>query len=260
MSRVTAILTSLGVATLLASVAGSSYSMPARFSSTVSAVDGRASLGAVATAPMAMSRAQARAFVAAVNLRIQDVPGFKASSEHETESSAEKASERKMPRCAGSVGSSKDVAKASSETFQRESRTMDQIVSSNVSVASSPELALRALKALRSASVRDCLKRYVSQIFRRLARGPQGGVNVLPVAVTRLSLSAPGTAGSFGWRMSATISDHGAKVPFHMDLAGFVDGPAEVAMFALGLPEPFPSATEARLFAALVHRSIAHLG
>jgi hypothetical protein len=44
-----------------------------------------------------------------------------------------------------------------------------------------------------------------------------------------------------------------------MDLLGFVDGPAEVVLLTSGLPEPFPAATEHRLFSLLIQRAKTHL-
>jgi hypothetical protein len=68
----------------------------------------------------------------------------------------------------------------------------------------------------------------------------------------------PGTTGSFGLRISTPITLHHVSVPFYMDFLGFVYGPAEVTLASFSLPEPFPAATEERLFSLLLARAKMH--
>lgn len=142
-----------------------------------------------------------------------------------------------------------------SKEYERETGTADESINSDVSVAPTAVIAVRELQAIREGNTQACLSRYVTLLFRLLANSEGHGMTASPVRITSFSLPAPGTAGSFGWRMSGMVGLHGIKVPFDIDIAGFVIGQAEVTLFAAGLPEPVPAATEQRLFVLLVGRA-----
>jgi len=77
-----------------------------------------------------------------------------------------------------------------------------------------------------------------------------------PVSISHGTPPAPQTAGSFGWRITATLTLNGnIELPVYLDILGFVDGPAEVALVTSGLSEPFPAAPEQRLFSLLLERA-----
>lgn len=205
------------------------------------------------------THAQALAFASAVNLRLTDVPGFKVSAEHEHESPAEKALEAKMLGCTGGVGSNEGLLKADSKDFHREVGIVNEGVSSHITVVQSAPVAAREFAAMSNPRIRSCLAHYTNLLFGLLAKSPESnGMKATPVSITPLSISAPGMSVSFALRMTAAITDRGARIPFTMDLLGFAYGPAEVALFAYALPEPVPAATEQRLFSLLARRAIAH--
>lgn len=212
-----------------------------------------ATTGSPVDARRPLTKAQARALARGVNLRAGDVPGFRASSEHEHETAADKRLERRMLRCTRGVGFSNGFAEASSNDFEREASASPQSVSSNVTVVQTRALATKELAAIRTNRVRACLSHYFDLFFRthssRLA-------TIGPVSISQGSPPAPGTTGSFGWRITATLTLNGSLgLPVYLDILGFVDGPAEVALVTSGLSEPFPTATEQRLFSLLVERA-----
>lgn len=204
------------------------------------------------------TRPQARALVRAINLRASDLPGFKVSSEKEKESTAEKHLERKFLTCVGDTSSGHGLAEGSSKEYERETSAGDESINSNVTVTSTAGIATRELEAVSGAHTQACLSHYATLLFKLLAKSEGHGMTASPIQITPLSLPAPGSAGGFGWRMSGTITLHGIKVPFDIDLAGFIVGHVEVILFAAGLPEPVPAPTEQRLFALLVRRAAAH--
>lgn len=202
-----------------------------------------------------LTKQQASAFAHAVNLRSADVPGFKMSSEpgeHETRS--EKRLEGELLTCvAGGVRErGRDVAEVESAAFEREGSSEDENVQSGVTVERTAAVAAKELAAIRGRRGRHCLSRYVNLLFKR--QKPRG-MRVSRISISSRSLPAPGTAGSFGLRIAATITERGVRVPFYIDMLGFVYGPAEVSLLAVGLPEPFPAATEQRLFSLLLARA-----
>ena len=113
-------------------------------------------------------------------------------------------------------------------------------------------MAARELAAIRSAHVRGCFAHYLGLLLKGQH---YGGASVGPVSVASGTPPAPGTAGGFGWRLTATLTIRGLAVPFYLDILGFVYGPATVSLFSSGAVRPFPAAAEQRLFTLLLHRA-----
>ena len=126
---------------------------------------------------------------------------------------------------------------------------------SGVTIEQTPALAAKELAAVRSERGRACISHYVTLLFKGQK---YEGASVGPVSVSSGSPPAPGTTGSFGLRITTTITLHHIKIPFYMDFLGFVYGPAEVMLRSFSLPEPFPAATEERLFSLLLTRAKTH--
>jgi hypothetical protein len=190
-----------------------------------------------------------------VNLTAADVPGFRVSSEengHETP--AEKQLKRRMLHCAGGVGDEHGVVELSSKSFERETNALKASVSSEVSIARSSAVAAKELAEIRTARVRECLSHYLNLLFS--ASRFHGAVG--PVSVAHGEPPAPGTTGTFGWRISATITLRSLRVPIYMDILGFAYGPAEVTLTSSGLIQPFPAAAQQQLFSLLVRRAESH--
>jgi len=52
-----------------------------------------------------------------------------------------------------------------------------------------------------------------------------------------------------------TVTVHAARIPIHLDLRGFVYGPAEITLLSSGAPLPFPAAAEQSLFSLHLARA-----
>jgi len=219
------------------------------------------------TPPAGKSPAQehALAFARAVNLTADDVPGFTPRSNHDTSSAHEKQLGRELAQCTGAVGigsgqehlpgEGKSVTEQSSKDFELKHGIIDFGVSSQVSVQPSAADAREGLQAIRSAHVRKCFSRYVQLLF---AGEHVKGATPGPVSIQAGVPPAPGTAGGFGWRITASFSVRGVKVPIYLDFLGFVDGPAEVTLLSSGLIRPFPAEVQQHLFALLLARAKQH--
>jgi hypothetical protein len=203
-----------------------------------------------------LTSSRALAAARAVNLTAADVPGFTASSEKPGETPREKRSERELLRCAGPLGSNAKLAEASSEDFELNRGILQLGVSSEVSVAATPALASQTLAAIRSAHVRGCFARYLDALLKGHRNA---GAAVGPVSIASGTPPAAGTAGGFGWRVTASLAIRGINASFYLDILGFVYGPATVTLFSTGVLEPFPAAAEQRLFGVLLHRAKAHI-
>jgi len=157
-----------------------------------------------------------------------------------------------MLSCAGSVRSGASLADASSKDFELRRGIVAVSVSSEVSVARTPATAASGLAAIRSAHVRGCFSRYLGLLLKGQHYGE---ATVGRVSIESGTPPAPGTAGGFGWRVTATLTTHRIRIPFYMDILGFVYGPARVTLFSSGALQPFPAAAEQRLFSLLLGRA-----
>jgi hypothetical protein len=200
-----------------------------------------------------MTRSQAIAFAHAVNLRPADVPGFRASTEKESTSAAEKHIEHELMRCLGASNrTSKSLVEAKSQEFERETSGGHQSVNSEVEVMRSSTVAALVLAVVRSGRVQGCLSHYLALLFDTLK---QKGVVVNHMAISRISAPLPATPSSFGYRITASFTVKGITVPFTIDIFAFLHGPAIITLFTAGVPEPFPAASEQQLFGLLVQRA-----
>jgi hypothetical protein len=202
-----------------------------------------------------LTKSQALAFAREVNLTAADVPGFTASAARESKLPRERQAEREMLRCTGSGGPAGGFPRASSKDFEFKHDVLDLSVSSEVGVAPTAAVAGEELAAIRSARIRGCFSRYLDELFV----GQQfGGAAVKPVKIESGTPPAPGTAGSFGWRVTATLTLHRLNISFYMDMLGFVYGPARVTLFSSGALVPFPAQIQQRLFSLLLARAHAY--
>ncbi|HEX5223977.1 MAG TPA: hypothetical protein VFW29_02495 [Solirubrobacteraceae bacterium] len=201
------------------------------------------------------SDAQARSFAAAVNLRAGDLPGFTATSrsQHKT-TPAEESIERELASCAGGLGNALGSGEEASPQFKRKVNVLQVSVSSNVSFLPKAASADAQLKVLRSPHTRDCLGSYL----RKLLSQSRAGAQVTHVGVTQGTPPAPGSAGGFGWRLTAVFTVKRLNVPFYLDILGFLYKRAEVTLVSTGEALPFPAAIEERLFEMLLSRALSH--
>jgi hypothetical protein len=272
--RLVVILALAAIGGLLASCGGTSYpavATTARTAATTGAHGSPQTSTGAGTARL-LTKTQAIAFARAVNLTAADVPGFKATSRHEREreTPTEKRLERELARCTGGSSSSPsssspaDLVEEGSKNFKIEHEILHFSVSSEVSVARAPALAAKELGEMRSSHVRECLSRYLGQLLKyQILKEQASSASINPNSIS-LSIShgtppAPGATGSFGWRITATVAVHNIKLPFYIDILGFVDGPAEVSLTSTGALRPFPAATQEHLYLLLLQRAEAHI-
>jgi hypothetical protein len=213
-----------------------------------------------------LARAQAVAFARAVNLQPADVPGFVATSknEHEHETPAKKRLERELTHCTGgALEAHNGLAEASSKDFKLEHGILRFSVNSEVSVVRTQAIAARELAAIRGSHVRACLSHYLKLLFQNelLEEEKSRAIfnpNSISLSIAHGTPPAPGATGSFGWRITATITVRNVKLRFYIDILGFVDGRAEVSLFSSGALRPFPAAIQEHLYWLLLKRAKIH--
>jgi hypothetical protein len=198
-------------------------------------------------------RAAALAFAQGVNLRATDVPGFQGSTKGgESSTPAQKRLSRELQQCVGAAANNQPVLELGSESFQRKASIAEVSVSSNVSVQRSAAITGAELKAVRSPHTRSCFTRYFEGIFK----GPAyKGATVGRVSLESGTPPAPGTSGSFGWRVRTSLGIRSVNIPVYFDVLGFFYGSSEVTLVSSGLAIPFPAAIEQQLFLLLLSRA-----
>lgn len=200
-----------------------------------------------------LTKAQATVLAGEVNLKAADLPGFTGAPERTSSSDRRLAAQ--LASCAGGVDPSKAVADVESEGFSHGSGLQSQQVSSDVTVMPSSALAKQDLTAIKSSRGQGCIVSFVNRLLAGLSSGrvKLGGVTLSP-----LPPSSPGADGSFGYRFTATATAGEARIPFYVDIQGFVLGPTQVQLLVLSVGQPFSAAEEQRLYTLLVTRAKAH--
>lgn len=202
---------------------------------------------------LGLTGASAEKLAQGLNLQASDLPGFTASSKHDHETLDEKKLDHKLARCMGARAAAGDtLAEASSKSFERQYQVIHLSVSSSVSIMASPAQAAGELKAIRSDRARVCLTSFMREL---LAKQAKGGASAKLVSISLGTPSAPGASGTFAWRVTANFTLHEVKIPFYIEMVGFVHGQDEVQLLSFGLPVPFPAGAEQELFSLLVARA-----
>jgi hypothetical protein len=213
---------------------------------TVAALAGAPGAAAKAKTP---TKAAATAFAKKVNLTTADVAGF-TGKPNKTTASDQRQSEM-LAKCSGGIDPRREVVDVPSLDFSLAGTGAEE-VSSDVSVLPSAQLVAADLRAVKSARGRKCLTQATGRL---LASMDASGVTYGTTTLTTLKRSAPGSDGSFAYRLRVNATASGVKVPFFVDSLGFASGKAEVGLTTLGIGQPFPAADEQRLFTLLAGRA-----
>jgi hypothetical protein len=241
--------------------AGCQASALSTHATNLATLPGSSSVQSSATRPI--TRAQARAYAHAVNLRGYDVPGM-------TEVAPEGPAEDRgywetFARCTGELRSAHVVVTIHSPTFIYGGRREYQSVYSAVAVLPSEVAADRYLAVLASARARACITRsYDQSLLRHAAAGKP--LRLGQLATTPLPATAPTSYRGVGpYRATAlrlTIQDsyithRGRRVRFPLYTEGFIFayGRAVIELAAESLFRPFPPANEQYLMKVLVGRT-----
>ncbi|MEA2370964.1 MAG: hypothetical protein QOH12_1358 [Solirubrobacteraceae bacterium] len=197
------------------------------------------------------TKAAAKSFAKAVNLRTGDIPGFKTGAASKT-TAADRRMGAAVAKCAGGVDPNRAVYDANSPDFTLASGIVQQDISSEVEILSSSALVAKDLAAEKSRRGRTCLAQALDKVF---AGSKITGAKFGKVSVQSTALQANGATGSFAYRFKVTATIHGQKIPYYADALGFTLGRAEVSLSALGFGVPVSSTDELGLFSLLLRRA-----
>jgi hypothetical protein len=205
---------------------------------------------AAASAP-APTKAQAKSFATAVNLRRGDVPGFKLTPAEKT-TAADRKMAASVASCAGGVAPARAVIDADSPDFSLASGIVQQDISSEVEVLPTTALVAKDFAAVISKRGRTCLEHALQKGFDATK---VAGVKFGKVSVLTKTVQANGASASFALRFVITATIRGQKIPYYSDFLGFTLGQAEVTLSALGFDQPVSDSDELGLFSLLLRRA-----
>jgi hypothetical protein len=207
--------------------------------------------GAAASPPL--SRAGATALAKAINLTRADLPGSTAAPDPVTAS--ELRSDAQLAACEGAVPPSRYLAKVNSPTLSLGAGLTVREVSSSVTVLPSAALVRQDLRAINSGRGHSCIK----QAFAALLRHSVSGVRFSGGRISALPVSASGTDGAFGLRISLAGSEQGKSLPLYLDVLSAARGPAQLSLEAVSIAAPVSLTVERRLLGVLVRRADARI-
>jgi hypothetical protein len=202
------------------------------------------------TAPV--TAAQATQVANAINLKPADLPGYTTSPPDN--SSGNDAASQQLQTCAGAAPQSAQVIDVSSDGFAQGSDVPQVNISSEVSVERTVADVHTDLTAIQSAKARQCIIRYFDQ---QLTQSAGSGVTISDATIAPIPVTAPGTDGSFGDALTATMTAQGVHISMTVDFEGFVIKNYEVELASLGLDESPSSSTNQRLLGLLANRATA---
>jgi hypothetical protein len=200
-----------------------------------------------------ITKEQAVAFAKAVNLRAADLPDMRATTpEHERGTMPE---DRQLARCDGGVDPYRRIAQIHSDAFTGVSEGELERIGSEVELMPTAALTAQNNGAVRSPRGLKCVAHLLAQ---EVAHERTGKARYGSVTISKLATPLPGVDETFQYRITTTITAGLRRIPLYIDLLGFVSGPAEVDVTAIGAPQPASTEAEQRLLSLLYSRAEAH--
>jgi hypothetical protein len=203
-----------------------------------------------------ITKPQAVAFARAVNFRSADLPRFRNLGLAPEPQPRTNTSDPEFAKCVG-VKPSRYLASVPSAGFASgRFRAQAELVTSKVMVFPTASLAAREVSTLTSARGRSC--------FARLIQPESTSATEAHLSIHHISWSFPAlppAAHDFKVRVSGTLTEiHTRNRPtrLYIDLLGFIKGPAQIYLLAMGWESPARSSAEHHLISLLYSRAEAH--
>ena len=180
--------------------------------------------------------AAAESAAAAINLKAADVPTGFTGEKHEEDTAGDK-DEKDFLACVGATSTDADQVKDvfSDDFSMAASQVEQQQVSSDVTVLKTTAKASGDVKAFQSDKATTCLETFFTKVVNSELGGTPG-VTVGKPTVTKLSPSADGVDGAFGFRVGLELSAGTVKLPMEMVIQGASKKHTQVSLevFSLG--------------------------
>lgn len=206
-----------------------------------------------------LTKAQAVMYAHAINLQPRDIPGF-TSIGSETEAPAPGRYALEYSRCRGGVSSARRIANIQSTEFSAGSAFYGKLLKSTVEVWPTPALVALNNNRSHSARGRACLVRFLEAVHAQINQERKGRRQIGPFTITTVPNPLPGVSHSFLTTIKeAWLLRTGAvRAHIYRDIFGFITGPAELELEAVGVGHPVPALTEEKVLLLLLGRARAN--
>ncbi len=206
-----------------------------------------------------ITKAQAVAYAHAVNLQPSDMPGF-TSVESETEVPQPGRYGLEAIRCSGGVNPARRIVQIHSAEFTAGRAFYGKVVKSTVEVWPTPSLVAVNNMRSHSARGRTCFVRFLHAVHKRINQDRKGRRQLGPFTITIVPNPLPGVSHSFLTTINETLLLRTGAIRAHVyrDIFGFINGPAEIELEAIGFGHPVPVATEEKALLLLLARAKAN--
>lgn len=206
-----------------------------------------------------ITKARAVAYAHAVNLQSGDLPQF-TSIGSETEAPGPDRYDREYIRCRGGVNHALRIAKISSPEFSAGSAFYGKIVQSVVEVWPTPAIAALNQTESHSSRGRACFVRILQAVHRKINRERKGRRQIGPFTITTVPYPLPGVSHGYLTKLNETrlLRTGAIRAHVYRDTFGFITGPAEIELEAVGFGHPVPAPIEQKALGLLLRRVTAN--
>ncbi len=206
-----------------------------------------------------ITKAQAVAYAHAVNLQAGDLPGFTID---ESEMEAPKPGRYGLEdiRCSGGINPARRIAKIASTEFSAGGAFYGKVVKSIVEVWPTPALVAFNNTRSHSSRGRACMVREVEAVNKQINRERKGRRPIGSFTITTVPNPLPGVSHSFLTTINETrlLRTGAIRAHIYRDIFGFITGPAEIELEAIGFGHPVPTSTVAKALQLLLDRATAN--
>jgi hypothetical protein len=206
-----------------------------------------------------ITKTRAVAYAHAVNLRAGDLPGF-TSSGSETEAAKPGRLALEEIRCSDGVSPAHRIVKLESTEFSAGRAFYSKIMKSTVEVWLTPALVASNNSPSHKSRARACFVRFLEAFHKRTNRERKGRMQIGPFTITTVPNPLPGVSNSFLTTINETrlLRTGAIRAHIYRDIFGFITGPAEIELEAIGFGHPVPASTEAQALHLLLDRARAN--
>jgi hypothetical protein len=206
-----------------------------------------------------ITKARAKAYAHAVNLQPGDLPGF-TSTGRETEAPKPGRYALEYGRCRSGVNPDRRIVKTSSPEFSAGTAFYGKDIHSIVEVWPTPALVALNNTSSHSSRGRVCLVRFIEAVHKQINQERKGRRQLGPFTVTITPNPLPGVSNSFLTKINETRLLRTGAIHAHIyrDIYGFITGPAEIELEAIGIGHPVPAPTEETALRLLLGRATAN--
>ena len=204
--------------------------------------------------PSPVAPASAQTAAGKINLTAADLPGYTATPADEKVAESD-AAQAAADVCVG-VSPAEPVAKFASDDFAKGPDLPSVQLATTVSFAVEAATTKADLAAFSSDKTTTCLATFAADVSKTI--GEDSGITFGTPEVTKLTPTATGVDGAFGYSVSTSATAQGKTFPFTIEILGAGKGRTRLTLTAIAVGGSVPAAERDALFTTLVQRTSAN--